>query len=128
MKLAGTTEPNDLAKGARYEAAGPPMRKDELAGQPQAIVPTEERIERHAVETRGSNARLIPTIAFDSTVAPRTIVYITAASPIETAVRPDYLAAALKGPPAVECLDQATERSTAAAHIKERIGKRWFSD
>jgi len=105
MKLAGTTEPNDFAKGARYEAAGPPMRKDELAGQPQAIVPTEERIERYAMETLGSNARLIPTIAFDSTVAPRTTVYITAASPIETAGRPNYLAAALKGPPAVECLD-----------------------
>jgi len=122
-RLTNQAEPNDLANDARYEAAGPPLRKDELAGQPQAVVPTEERIERYAALTLGSNARLIPTIAFDSTVAPRTTVYITSASPIETAVRPDYLAAALKGPPAVECPDQATERSTAPALMKERIGR-----
>src|ERR1700730_1081171 len=86
----------------RDEAAGLPTRKDELAGQPQAVVPTEFRSERCAAERLGSNARLIPTIAFDWTVAPRTTVYITAPSPSETAVRTDYLAAALKGPRAVD--------------------------
>jgi hypothetical protein len=99
------------------------MRKDELAGQPQAVVPMEERSERYAAERLGSNARLIPTIAFDWTVAPRTTVYITAPSPSETAVRTDYLAAALKGPRALACPDQATERSTAPVLMKERIGR-----
>jgi hypothetical protein len=115
-------ESDDLAKDARDEAAGPPMRRDELAGQPQAVVPTEERSDRYAAERLSSNARLIPTIAFDWTAAPRTAVYITAPSPIETAVRTDHLAAALKGPRAVECQDQATERSTAPVLMKKRIG------
>jgi hypothetical protein len=94
------------------------MRKDELPRQPQAVVPMEERSERRL----GSNARLIPTIAFDWPVAPRPTVYITARSPIETAVRTDYSAAALKGPRAVACPDQANQRSTAPALMKERIG------
>jgi hypothetical protein len=98
------------------------MRKDELARPPPAVVPMEERSERRAAERLGSNARLIPTIAFDWTVAPRTTVYITAPSPIEPAVRTDYLEA-LKGPRAVACLDQATQRSTAPVLMKERIGR-----
>jgi hypothetical protein len=75
------------------------MRKDELTGQPQAVVPTEERSETYATERLGSNARLIPTIAFDWTAAPRTAVYITASSPTET-VCTDYMATPLKGPAA----------------------------
>jgi hypothetical protein len=117
-------ESNDLAEDVRDEAAGLPMRKDELAEQPQAVVPMKERSERYAAEKLGSNARLIPTIAFDWTTAPRTTVYITAASPIETAVLTNYLATPLKGPRAVECSDQATERSTAPVLMKERIGRR----
>jgi hypothetical protein len=116
-------ESNDLAKHERDEAAGLPMRKDELAGQPQAVVPMEERSERYAAERLGSNARLIPTIPFDWTVGPRTAVYITASSPIETAVLTDYLARPLTGPRTIECPDQATERSTAPVLIKERIGR-----
>ena len=95
------------------------MRKDELAGQPQAIVLTEERIERYAVETLDSNARLIPTIAFDWTAAPKTAVYITASSPTETVARADYVATPLKGPRSVECSDQATVRSKAPVLIKK---------
>jgi hypothetical protein len=83
------------------------------------------RLQRNdsAAERLGSNARLIPTIAFDSTVASRSTVYITAPSPIEAVVHPDYLAAALKRPRPVECPDQATERSAAAVLIKEKIGR-----
>jgi hypothetical protein len=99
------------------------MRKDELAGQPQAVVPTEERGERYAAEGLGSNARLIPTIAFDWTVAPKTAVYITPSSPIETAVLTQYTATPLKGPRAVECSDQAIVRSTAPVLMKKRIGR-----
>jgi hypothetical protein len=97
------------------------MRKDELTGQPQAFVPMEERSERYAAERLGSNGRLIPTMAFDWTVAPRTAKYITASSTIETAVLTDYLATPLKG---IECSDQATERSTAPVLMKERIDRR----
>ena len=82
----------------RDEAAGLPMRQDELAGQPQAVVPKEERTERYATESLGSSARLIPTIAFDWSAAPRTAVYITAPSPTETALRTDYIATPLQGP------------------------------
>jgi hypothetical protein len=69
------------------------------------------------------NARLIPTIAFDWSVAPRTAVYITASSPIETAVLTDDMATPLKGLRAVECSDQATVRSTAPVLMKKRIGR-----
>jgi hypothetical protein len=82
----------------------------------------EERSERYAAERLGSNARLIPTIAFDWTVAPRTTVYITTPSPIETAVRTDYLVAALKGPRVV-ATDQTRARSTAPVLMKKRIGR-----
>jgi len=99
------------------------MRKDELAGQPQAVVPMEERSERYAAERLCSNGRLIPTIALDWTVAPRTTVYITTSSPIETAVHTDHLPAALKGPRAAAFADQATEVSTAPVLMKERIGR-----
>jgi len=98
------------------------MRKDELAGQPQAV-PMEERSERYAAERLSSNARLIPTIAFDWTVAPRTTVYITAPSPAETAALTDYLAAPLRGPRAAAFADQAAEVSTAPVLMKERIGR-----
>jgi len=106
------------------------MRKDELAGQPQAVVPMEERSERYAAERLSSNARLIPTIAFDWTVAPRTTVYITTSSPIETAALTDYLASPLKGPQAAAFADQAAEVSTAPVLMKERIGRQEsaFSD
>src|SRR6516164_11208717 len=67
--------------------------------------------------------RLIPTIALDWTVAPRTTVYITTSSPIETAVHTDHLPAALKGPRAAAFADQATEVSTAPVLMKERIGR-----
>jgi hypothetical protein len=40
-------------RNVRDEAAGPPMRKDELAGQPQAVVPMEEQTERCAAEGLG---------------------------------------------------------------------------
>src|SRR6266550_3782947 len=45
-------ESHDLAKDVSDEAAGLPMRKDELAGQPQAVVPMEERSD---AERLGSN-------------------------------------------------------------------------
>ena len=107
----------------RDEAAGLPMRQDELAGQPQAVVPKEERTERYATESLGSSARLIPTIAFDWSAAPRTAVYITAPSPTETALRTDYIATPLQGPRPVECSDQATVRSKAPVLMKKRFGR-----
>ena len=99
------------------------MRQDELAGQPQAVVPKEERTERYATESLGSSARLIPTIAFDWSAAPRTAVYITAPSPTETALRTDYIATPLQGPRPVECSDQATVRSKAPVLMKKRFGR-----
>jgi hypothetical protein len=99
------------------------MRKDELAGQPQAFVPTEERTEGYATGRLGSSARLIPTIAFDWSVAQRTAVYITASSPTETAVRADYMATALKCPRPIECSARATVRTRAPVPAKKTIGR-----
>jgi hypothetical protein len=99
------------------------MRKDELAGHPHAVVPTEERTERYATERLGSSARLTPTIAFDWSAAPRTAVYITASTPTETAVGTDYVATPLKGPRPVECSGQAAVPAKAPVLMKKRIGR-----